>query len=917
MAQKVLVIGVGNLLLRDEGVGVHVIQELQKRELPPEVEVVDGGVGGFDLLYYFPRAEKVIIIDAAEMGLEPGAVVRLDPNQVNLSPLGRQFSAHEISLASVIEMGQKLAKNSLEIVIFGIQPKEINWGLDLSPEVAAVIPQVISAIFKEINSALGAQEQNKISCLRRRFFLKGVVQGVGFRPFVYGLAVQYGLGGWVNNSSAGVHIEVEGPAESIEKFTEDLKKKTPPRARVESLEFFDLHPGGYKIFEIKESAEERGEYQLVSPDIATCSACAGEIFDPANRRYRYPFTNCTNCGPRFTIIKDIPYDRPKTTMAKFTMCPECFGEYTDPANRRFHAQPNACPRCGPKLELCNKAGEIMATDDPLRATRELLQAGKIVALKGLGGFLLACNAQNAEAVRQLRERKKRPAKPLAVMFPDLARVKEHCWVEEQEEELLRSPESPIVLLRWKNDSTIVPEVAPGQKYLGAMLPYTPLHHLLLKESGMILVMTSGNLSEEPIAKDNEEAKERLKNIADAFLVHDRDIYVQYDDSVVAVIDGEVSIIRRARGYAPFPIKLPWTLAPILACGAELKNTFCLTRDQYAFVSQHIGDMENWETLEHFQRTIKIYQDLFRIQPAWIAYDLHPEYLSTKYARQWPGKKIGVAHHFAHLASCLAENGVEGPAIGLTFDGLGYGPDGTLWGGEFLIGDYCNFQRYAHWEYMPMPGGAAAIKNPWRMALAYTYILLGREALRGHLSKWPIPGPEKLPLILRQIDQQINAPLTSSLGRLFDGVAAVLGLCSTISYEGQAAVELEMVADPKIGGAYDFRVEEARGVEVIRLKPLWAGIIRDLNRGVPPAEIAGKFHNTLVEISLYLCQQIAQRKGIKRVALSGGVFQNRWLHKNLKNTLRDSGFEVFTHHAVPCNDGGISLGQAVIAHFAAK
>lgn len=918
MAKKILVIGVGNLLLRDEGVGIHVIKELQKRELPPDVEVFDGGVGGLDLLPYFSQAEKVFLIDAAEMGLEPGAVVRLDPEQLNQSEKGVSFSAHEIGLAEVIELSRALNNDSLKIVIFGIQPKEISWGMELSAEVAAVIPQVIKAVFQEINSSLGKKDESEAPLVsRRRFFLKGVVQGVGFRPFVYALANRYGLRGWVNNSSAGVYIEVEGPKEAIENFTIDLKKKAPPRARVEALDFFDLPPWGYEAFEIKESAEEKGAYQLISPDIATCAACQEEIFNPPDRRYRYPFTNCTNCGPRFTIIKDIPYDRPKTTMAKFFMCAECQHEYEDPANRRFHAQPNACPQCGPRLEIWNSTGEKIPATDPLAAAIKLLQAGKIVALKGLGGFLLACDAQNREAVRRLRERKKRPAKPLAVMFLNLAQIKEHCWVNEQEEEILSSPESPIVLLRWKDNSPIVPEVAPGQKYLGAMLPYTPLHHLLLQESGLILVMTSGNLSEEPIAKENEEAKERLGGMADAFLLHDRDIYVQYDDSVVAVIDGQASIIRRARGYAPFPIKLPLVLKPILACGGELKNTFCLTRDHYAFISQHIGDLENLETWEHFQRTIKIYQELFRLQPEWIAYDLHPEYLSTKYALHLAGQKIGVQHHYAHFISCLAENEVDGPAIGLTFDGLGYGTDGNLWGGEFLIGDYRTFFRYAHLEYIPMPGGAAAIKNPWRMALAYTYIFMGQEELLKHLFRWPISGSEKISLILQQIDKRINSPLTSSLGRLFDGVAALLGLCPSISYEGEAAVELEMIANPKVSGAYDFQIEDEKGQEVIRLKPLWAGILKDLVKELSPAEISGKFHNTIVEMSLSLCQQIARRQGIKRVALSGGVFQNRLLLEKLKSNLRDAGFEVFTHHLVPCNDGGISLGQAVIAHFAAK
>lgn len=917
--KKILIIGVGNLLLRDEGVGIHVIREIQKRELPSGVEALDGGVGGFDLLNYFSQARKVLIIDAAEMGLPPGAVARFQPSQLNPRPKERSFSAHEVKLLEVIELAQALDKSLPEIVIFGIQPKEISWGMELSPEVGAVIPQVIDAVLEEMRVSLDKAQEKDVSTLplRRRFFLKGVVQGVGFRPFVYGLALRHGLTGWVNNSSAGVYIEVEGPKEAVEKFTQDLKKESPPRARVASLDFFDLLPQGYKFFEIRESSEEEGEYQLISPDIATCPACQQEIFNPADRRFRYPFTNCTNCGPRFTIIKDIPYDRPKTTMAKFVMCGDCQQEYEDPGNRRFHAQPNACPKCGPQLEIWNEQGEKIQTDDPLRMAIMLLRAGKIVAIKGIGGFLLACDAQNEQVVRCLRERKKRPAKPFAVMFPDLAKLREHCLVNEQEEEILQSPESPIVLLPWLNKSTIARAVAPNQKYLGVMLPYTPLHHLLLQESGMILVMTSGNLSEEPIARDNLEARQRLGGIADAFLLHDRDIYVQYDDSVVAVVDGEVSIIRRARGYAPFPIELPFALDPILACGAELKNTFCLSRDHYAFISQHIGDMENWETLEHFQRTIKIYQDLFRIQPSRIAYDLHPEYLSTKFALNLPGKKIGVQHHFAHLVSCLAENKVEGPAIGLTFDGLGFGSDGNLWGGEFLIGDFHSFERYAHLEYIPMPGGAAAIREPWRLALSYTYCLMGKEELWANSFRWPKQIQGKMPIIIQQIEKRINSPLTSSLGRLFDGVAALLGLGHSISYEGQAAVELEMMADQEVGSIYDFALDEGQGGKVIRLKPLWAGVWQDLKEQVPPQIISGKFHNTIVEMSLYLCQEMGRKKGIKRVALSGGCFQNRLLLKKLKDALRASGFEVFIHHLVPCNDGGLSLGQAVIAHFAAK
>jgi hydrogenase maturation protein HypF len=644
------------------------------------------------------------------------------------------------------------------------------------------------------------------------------------------------------------------------------------------------------------------------------------VVNTQDRRFRYPFTNCTNCGPRFTIIEDIPYDRPKTTMARFQMCAECRREYDDPSDRRFHAQPNACPVCGPTIRLWDGEGRPLETQDPLTSALRLLREGKVLALKGLGGFLLACDARSTSAVERLRQRKGRPHKPFAVMLPDLSSVKEHCLVNREEEKLLLSPESPIVLLTWKEGSSIVPAVAPAQKYLGVMLPYTPLHHLLMGPSGMALVMTSGNLSEEPIAKDNEEALSRLGGIPDAFLVHDRDIYVQYDDSVVALVSGQPAILRRARGYAPFPVRLPFPAKPILACGAELKNTFSLTRDEYAFISQHIGDLENLEALNHFRRTVELYQKLFRIQPEIVAYDLHPEYLSTKYALCLPGEKVGVQHHFAHMVSCMAENGEMGPVIGLSFDGLGYGTDGALWGGEFLVGDYRSFIRRAHLEYLPLPGGAAAIRHPWRMALSYIYTLLGKERLVRYLPLFTPAAPsgpawdQKVRILLQQIDRKMNSPLTSSCGRLFDGVSALLGLCPSVSFEGQAAMELEMIADPAEEGGYEFLTEEEDGNEVVRLGPVIEGILQDLEKGVHRSRISGKFHNTLVKVGGVLCRKIRDDGGPGKVTLSGGVFQNRLLAERMKTALEGSGFKVYVHRQVPCNDGGLSLGQAVIANF---
>ncbi|MBI4495763.1 MAG: carbamoyltransferase HypF [Deltaproteobacteria bacterium] len=748
----------------------------------------------------------------------------------------------------------------------------------------------------------------------RRLFLRGVVQGVGFRPFVYHLARGLGLAGWVNNSSAGVHITVEGRGEAIERFTREILEKAPPQARIEGLQFEDTEPAGFSAFEIRGSLAEEGRYQLISPDIATCPDCLKEVLDPGDRRHGYPFTNCTNCGPRFTIIRDIPYDRPRTTMDKFPLCPECRREYEDPADRRFHAQPNACPVCGPRLTLADEKGKALG-GDPLSAAVGLLRQGKILAVKGLGGFLLACNARDPEVVSSLRRRKNRPDKPFAVMLEDLFSAREHCTVNGAEEKLLLSPESPIVLLPWKETSSIAAEVAPGQNYLGVMLPYTPLHHLLLRESGMALVMTSGNGSEEPIARENEEALRRLSGIADAFLLHDRDIYVSYDDSVTAVVAGGARVLRRARGYAPFPIRLPWDAKRVLALGAEMKNTFCLTRDRYAFVSQHLGDLESLETLNHFQRTLNIYRRLFRLEPEIVAHDLHPEYLATKLARQLPGPKVGVQHHFAHLASCLAENGKEGPVIGITFDGLGYGLDGKLWGGEFLLGDLWSFSRQAHLEYVPLPGGAAAIRHPWRMALAYLYSFLGEEGLMSGLFLPGGTGQESLRLLQQQMDRKINSPLTSSCGRLFDGVSALLGLCPSVSYEGQAAIALEMAADPEEGGRYDFFLEEEDGLDVVRLKPLLQGLLGDIAAGVGGPKISGRFHNTLVEIGRAVCGRIAGKGGPRKAALTGGVFQNRLLTERMKAALERDGFEVLLHRLVPCNDDGLSLGQAIVASFA--
>ncbi len=753
-----------------------------------------------------------------------------------------------------------------------------------------------------------------------RISVRGVVQGVGFRPFVYQLATKHNLKGWVCNTSGDVKIEVEGERSALDKFRHDLVALAPPLARLEDVSVTSHAPQGYSGFEIRRSIAEEGKYQLVSPDIATCQPCLSEVLNPDDRRYRYPFTNCTNCGPRFTIIEDIPYDRPKTTMRSFKMCPKCQREYEDPMDRRFHAQPNACPVCGPGLKLVDGAGNAVPCDDVLSTAAGFLKQGKVLAIKGLGGFLLACDATSEKAVRLLRERKRRPFKPLAIMVATLDDVKKHCLVSEQEEKLMTSSQCPIVLLRRREGSSVSPSVAPNLKYLGVMLPYTPLHHVLLRETGLPLVMTSGNLSEEPIAKDNDEASRRLKGIPDYFLQHNRDIYSRYDDSVAIVELNKPQIVRRARGYAPYPVHLPFQAKQILACGAELKDTFCLTKDNYAFVSQHIGDLENLETMEHFETTLELYKKLFRIQPGIVSYDMHPEYLSTKYAKSLAAehkelKLVPVQHHHAHIVSCMVENGVEGKVIGVSFDGTGYGSDGRIWGGEFLIADYKGFERVGHLEYVPLPGGTAAIERPYRMAVSYLLTLLGQDALTPDLAFLKEVTTQEFELTKKQLEKAINSPLTSSCGRLFDAVSALIGIRGKIDYEAQAAIEMEMAADESEHGSYHFAIEERNGVNIVYLKELFSGIIKDLRSGVPQAGIAMKFHRTMAELVVQMCQRLTKSSGIKKVALSGGVFQNRLLLRLTVAALEEAGFEVLTHSTVPTNDGGVSLGQAVIANFA--
>ena len=753
-----------------------------------------------------------------------------------------------------------------------------------------------------------------------RLRVRGVVQGVGFRPFVYGVATRLGLAGWVRNTSAGVEIAVEGPAESIEGFARALREQAPPLARIDDLLVEDRPPQGLSGFTIEASAPLPGAVQPVPPDVGVCADCLHELFDPADRRYRYPFTNCTNCGPRFTIIRDLPYDRPLTTMAAFPLCPDCAAEYHDPGDRRFHAQPVACSACGPRLWLELDGARAAEGEQALADVRRMIAGGAIVALKGLGGFHLACDATQPQAVAELRARKLRVDKPFALMLPDLESVAEHCVLDDAARHLLDSPAKPIVLLDRKPGSPIAAAVAPGQATLGVMLPYTPLHHLLLARAPGVpeaWVMTSGNLSEEPITAENGEARARLAGLADAFLMHDREIHTRCDDSVVRVFEGAPYPLRRARGYAPFPLRLTAEAPALLGAGAELKNTFCLTRGGYAFLSHHIGDLENFETLSAYEDGIRHYERLFRARPQALAHDLHPDYLSTRYAAARAAEQdlpaFGVQHHHAHIAACMAEHGLHGeqPVIGVAFDGTGYGEDGTIWGGEFLIADYAGFRRAAHLATVPLPGGDAATRAPWRTALAW-------------LTQAGIPWDEDLPPVSaapeaerRVIGQMLVAarrgtpglaPRTSSAGRLFDAAAALAGVRSQVNYEAQAAMEFEALVDPHEAAAYPFALVG----ETVDAAPVLRQMVHDLRAGVGVPALAARFHNGLAEAVARMCARLRDETGLARVALSGGVWQNRVLLEGAVRRLRGLGFDVLVHRQVPANDAGVAFGQVVVA-----
>jgi hydrogenase maturation protein HypF len=753
--------------------------------------------------------------------------------------------------------------------------------------------------------------------VRRAVAVRGVVQGVGFRPFVYRLALEEGLAGLIGNDTDGVTIELEGPDEGVQRFLVRLRAEMPPLARIDSVAVREIAPQGETGFRIVSSAVRGRVSTGIPADAATCADCLRELLDPGDRRYRYPFLNCTNCGPRYTITRRIPYDRPQTSMAKFPMCLACQAEYDDPLNRRFHAQPNACPVCGPQVVYRRDGYAESEGEAAVEQTIKLLSEGQIGAIKGVGGFHLAVDASNEAAVRRLRQRKRRYGKPLAVMVRDLEAARSVCRLSSEEEALLSTPARPIVLARGREGSGIAASVAPGIPWMGVFLPYAPLHHLLFADERLrALVMTSANLSEEPIAIDNDEAERRLGEIADFFLVHDREILQRCDDSVAVVVDGAPQLVRRARGYVPLGVELPLEAEPLLAVGGHLKNVFALARGRFAYQSQHLGDLENLTGLEFFHESLDHLMRTFEIAPRVVAHDLHPGYLSTQWAAEWAGERglplIGVQHHHAHIAGCMAEHGVEGPVIGLALDGTGYGLDGTIWGGEVLIATLADFRRFACLEAFPLPGGEKAIKEPWRAAFA---ALLASGADLAECAELSGASAEEARVMQRMMERRLNAPMTSSLGRLFDAVAAVVLGRRVVDYEAQAAIELEGVAvdEADADGDQGYALELGAG-EPLLLKSgaMWRALVDDLRRGVRKAEVAAKFHAGVARGFVAAAVRAREETGISQVALSGGCLHNRRLARLLREGLEEEGFQVLQHRHVSPGDGGLSYGQAVVA-----
>ncbi len=740
--------------------------------------------------------------------------------------------------------------------------------------------------------------------------IQGTVQGVGFRPFVFRLAHELNIKGWIVNSSAGVEIEAEGDESDVENFLIRLKNDKPINSTINDFKYVNSDTKNFVKFEIKESNNTAIKTALILPDLATCPDCLKEIFNPGERRYLYPFTNCTNCGPRFSIIESIPYDRANTTMKEFEMCNDCRKEYENPLDRRFHAEPIACPKCGPQIKLYNADKELVEGNDVIKKSAELILNGKIIALKGLGGYQLIVDARNNEAVKKLRERKHREEKPFAMMFPNMEIIKEYCEVFEEEENLLLSSQSPIVLLKKKDNSFIANDISDGNNYYGIMLPYTPLHHILTKELNIPIIATSGNISDEPICISNEEAFEKLNSIADYFLIHNRKIVRQVDDSVSRVIKNKPFMVRRARGYASYPVILSDEIPQAIAVGGQLKNTVAISNGKNIFISQHIGDLDSKEAFNAFKKIISDFKDLYDVNPEYIISDLHPDYISTKFALSTGLKLIQVQHHYAHILSCIAENNIEGEVLGISWDGTGYGTDGYIWGGEFLKVNGDKFERFAHFDYFPLPGGEKAIKEVWRIGASLLNVATkDKSSVKKHFKDFDTE------VILNLIEKKINSPLCSSVGRLFDGIASLINIKQNTSFEGQAAMQLENIINEKyFNESYKFEIIKAKENNyIVDWRNVVTDIFDDLTTNISKHIISAKFHNALVEVII----EISKISGINQIALSGGCFQNKYLIERTIDRLREEGFSVYWQSEIPTNDAGISLGQMKYLSFINK
>ncbi len=760
---------------------------------------------------------------------------------------------------------------------------------------------------------------------RKKYKIKGIVQGVGFRPFVYRLALAYHLKGWVLNDSSGVTIEIEGTQDAIDNLIDHLVTKPPPLATIDEITLIRANEskGEYTEFKIKHSDANAEREALISPDTNVCPACLEELFDSTNRRYRYPFINCTDCGPRYTIIKDIPYDRPLTTMNVFPMCEECYMEYDDPSNRRFHAQPNACWTCGPMVQLLNNDGKLIEVEDPIEETVNLLKQGKIIAVKGLGGYHLMVDPMNDTAIANLRQRKKRECKPFALMSETIEQIKKYAHVNEAEEKLLLGVERPIVLLQKRPFKNISSLIAPKNQDYGVMLAYTPLHYLLLRDNFMALIATSANITDEPIAYKDTDATKRLQKITDYFLIHNREIHIRADDSIVRHVPNlkpshQTSIIRRARGYVPRAVMGKEAFPSVLALGAELKNTICLNKGNKFFLSQHIGDLKNLPVFNSMKEMIIHLSNILTIEPEYLVCDLHPDFLSTRYAfEQKKLPAMQVQHHHAHMASCMYENGLSTIAIGVVFDGVGYGSDGKAWGGEFLVGDYHDFERVAHFQYFKLLGGDKAVKEPYRIALAFLYDIYGYDLTELPISVVTNRADPALYILLKMAEKNINAPLTSSVGRIFDAVSALIDVRGLVEYEAQAAIELEHAIPHGVAIAQTlpYHIHDDNGVWQIDIHPMIQRIVESIQVRKGMQNILSlQFHQTIVKIVADICQRIRDARGINDVVLSGGVFLNQFILINCYENLTKLGFKVYTHTKVPATDGGLSLGQAVIAGY---